>query len=175
MQSIEVGQPFTFWAIDYMSPLPITARGNEHILVVMDHFTKWCGAFPTADQKGSTVADILVSVRFLPVSDHQSCSTQTMQGPNFESNLMHNICNIMGTDKRRTTSYHPQCDGLVERQNRTLQIMLAAFVSKREGDLDLWLDPLISAYNTSTHESLGMSSFMRLFLGEHLDFRWNLD
>ena len=59
-QHIEVGEPFTFWAIDYMGPLPETARGNRHILVMMDHFSKWCEAFPTKDQKASTVANILL-------------------------------------------------------------------------------------------------------------------
>lgn len=161
MQPIEVGEPFTFWAMDYMGPLPITARGNKHILVVMDHFTKWCEAFPTKDQKASTVADVLVSKIFSrfgpPVVLHSD------QGQNFESNLMHNICNIMGIDKRRTTAYHPQCDGLVERQNRTLQNMLAAFASKREGDWDLWLDSVVYAYNTSAHESLGMSPYEIVF------------
>ena len=27
-QTIEVGKPFTFWAMDYMGPLPETSRGN---------------------------------------------------------------------------------------------------------------------------------------------------
>ena len=31
---ISVSQPFTFWAMDYMGPLPETSRGNKHILVV---------------------------------------------------------------------------------------------------------------------------------------------
>ncbi len=44
-QTIEVGEPFTFWAIDYMGPLPETSHGNRHILVAMDHFSKWCEAF----------------------------------------------------------------------------------------------------------------------------------
>ena len=35
-QHIKVGQPFTFWAMDYMGPLPETACGNRHILVMMD-------------------------------------------------------------------------------------------------------------------------------------------
>ena len=57
-QSIEVSEPFTFWALDYMGPLPETSRGNKHILVLMDHFTKWCEAFPTPNQKASTVAKL---------------------------------------------------------------------------------------------------------------------
>jgi hypothetical protein len=50
---ISVSQPFTFWAMDYMGPLPGTGRGNKHILVVVDHFTKWCEAFATPDQKSA--------------------------------------------------------------------------------------------------------------------------
>lgn len=50
--------------MDYMGPLPETSRGNKHILVVMDHFTQWCEAFATRDQKASTVADLLVNKIF---------------------------------------------------------------------------------------------------------------
>ena len=60
MQPIPVGEPFVFWALDYMGPLKETSKGNRHILVLMDHFTKWCEAFPTKDQKASTVASTLV-------------------------------------------------------------------------------------------------------------------
>ena len=40
---------------------------------------------------------------------------------------MHEVCDVMGITKTRTTAYHPQCDGQFERQNRTLQDMLSAF------------------------------------------------
>ena len=61
LQSIEVNEPFDFWAMHYMGLLPVTPHGNKHLLVVMDHFTKWCEVFPTTDQKAQTVAEILVS------------------------------------------------------------------------------------------------------------------
>ena len=94
LQSLQVSEPFTFWALDYMGPLPETHRGNKHILVLMDHFTKWCEAFPTPDQKASTVAKILVDRVFSrfrpPVVLHSD------QGANFESTLMHEVCDVMG-------------------------------------------------------------------------------
>ena len=61
LQPIDISEPFLFWAMDYMGPISEMARGNRHILVMMDHFTKWCEAFPTRDQKAATVASILVS------------------------------------------------------------------------------------------------------------------
>ena len=158
---ITVSQPFTFWAMDYMGPLPEKSRRNKHILVIVDHFTKWCEAFATPDQKASTVAPILVSrifSRFGPPAVLHSD-----QGRNFESTLLHKICNFMGITKTRTTSYHPQCDGQTERQNRTIQAMLSAFASNRRDDLDLWLDSVTFAYNTSRHDALGISPYEVVF------------
>ena len=154
LKPIEVSEPFVFWAMDYMGPIKETARGNKHILVLMDHFTKWCEAFPTKDQRASTVAQILVSrvfSRFGPPTVLHSD-----QGRNFDSTLMHEIYNLMGIKKTRTTAYHPQCDGLVERQNRTLQSILSAFVSEHSVDWDEWLNQAVFAYNTSVHESTGL-------------------
>ena len=68
------------------------------------------------------------------------------KGRNFESNLMHEICNGMGITKTRTTAYHPQCDGQTERQNRTIPGMLSPFlVSGQRDDWDSWLDSMTLA------------------------------
>ena len=161
LQSIEVSEPFVSWAMDYMGPLPETLRGNKHLLVVMDHFTKWCEVFATPDQKAKTVAAILVSrvfSRFGPPTVLHSD-----QGRNFEGNLMKEICTLMGIYKSRTTACHPQCDGQVERQNRTLQDMLSAFVSQNRNDWDLWVNLAAYAYNTSIHESTGYSPYELVF------------
>ena len=161
LQSIQVSEPFVFWAMDYMGPIKETDRGNKHILVLMDHFTKWYEAFPTKDQKASTVAHILVSRVF----SHFGPPTvlHSDQGRNFDSTLMHEVYNLMGIKKTRTTAYHPQCDGLVERQNCTLQNILSSFVSEHSVDWDQWIDQAVFAYNTSVHESTGMSPYEMLF------------
>ena len=161
LRPIQVSEPFVFWALDYMGPLQETATGNKHILVVMDHFTKWCEAFATKDQKAKTVARVLVSRLFSrfgpPTVIHSD------QGKNFDSILMHEVYNMMGLKKTRTTAYHPQCDGLVERQNRTLQGIITNFVSQHSLDWDNWLDQAVFAYNTSVHESTGLSPYEMVF------------
>ena len=40
------------------------------------------------------------------------------------SSLMLNICDPVGMKKINTASYHPQADGLVEKMNRTLHVMI---------------------------------------------------
>jgi len=161
LRPIQVSEPFVFWALDYMGPLKETATGNKHILVVMDHFTKWCKAFATKDQKAKTVARVLVSRLFSrfgpPTVIHSD------QGKHFDSILMHEVYNMMGLKKTRTTAYHPQCDGLVERQNHTLQDIITNFVSEHNLDWDNWLDQAVFAYNTSVHESTGLSPYEMVF------------
>ena len=161
IQTLEVSEPFTFCALDYMGLLPESSRGNKHILVLMDHFTKWCEAFFTSDQKAATVAKILVD-RVLsrfgpPVVLHSD------QGANFESTLMLEVCDIMGITRSRTIAYYPQCDGEEERQNRTLQNMLAAFCAKHDHDWDLWLDAVVFLSNTSRQKSIQTSPYEIVF------------
>ena len=76
---------------------------------------------------------------------------------------MHEVCDVMGITKTRTTAYHLQCDGQVERQNRTLQDMLVAFCTKHGNDWDLLLNAVVFAYNTSRQESLQTSPYEIVF------------
>ena len=46
-------------------------------------------------------------------------------GKSFLSQLMKEMCGVLGMKKINTTAYHPQTDGLFERFNRTLTSMLA--------------------------------------------------
>ena len=55
----------------------------------------------------------------------------------------------MGIKKSRSTAYHPQGDGQVERQNRILQEFLSSFVSEHPDNWDLYVDQAIYAYYTS--------------------------
>ena len=127
----------------------------------MDHFTKWCEAFPTRDQRVSNVVDSLVTRVFsrfgLPMIIHSD------QRRNFESNLIQEVSRLMGIHKSRTTAYHRQCDGLVQRKNRTIQGILSTFVSEHPGDWDNWVSLAVYAYNTSTHESTGYSPYEMVF------------
>ena len=69
----------------------------------------------------------------------------------------------MGIQKTRTTAYHPQGDGQIERQNRTLQEILSTFVSEHPNNWDLYVDQAVFAYNTSRHEATGFSPYELVF------------
>ena len=110
-------------AIDILGPLPQSEAGNIYILVVGDYFTKWMEAYPIPNQEAETVAKKLVDefiCRFsIPKQLHSD------QGCQFESQLVTQVCKLLHIAKSRTTPYHPQSDGLIERFNRTLIQLLA--------------------------------------------------
>lgn len=66
--------------------------------------------------------------------------------------------------KTRTTPYHPQSDGMVERFNKTLATMLSNYVDDNHRDWDECIPFVMMAYRASQHESTGFTPNM-LMLG----------
>lgn len=60
-------------------------------------------------------------------------------------------------NKLRTTGYHPQCNGLVERTIRTLKQMISAYVNVSHDNWDKILSDVVFAYNNNTHSSTGFA------------------
>ena len=151
LQKYQVGMPMERVALDITGPWPVSQSGNKYTLVVSDYFTKWAEAYPIPDQEAKTVAETFVSqfvARYgTPLLIH------TDQGRNFESKLFKEMCNLLGVKKTHTTSFHPQSDGLVERLNRTVGTMIAAYVNENQRTWDKDLQVLMMAYRATPHES----------------------
>jgi len=55
----------------------------------------------------------------------------------------------------RTTTYHPQTDGLIEQFNGTLKAMLKKFTSRNKRDWDEYLTYLLFSFREAPQESTG--------------------
>ncbi|KZR98030.1 Uncharacterized protein APZ42_006756 [Daphnia magna] len=78
--------------------------------------------------------------------------------------MVSEICKLFKIRQIRTTAYHPQTDGLVERFNRTLCDMLACYVVDEPEEWDKFLPFVTFAYNTSKQATLKDNPFY-LFYG----------
>ena len=76
---------------------------------------------------------------------------------------MQELCLLLGAHKTRTTPYHPASDGLVERFNRTLLMMLTMFAVEHRNDWDDLLPAVMMAYCSSVHESTSFSPYQLMF------------
>lgn len=114
---------FAHLNIDLVGPLP-HSRGYTHLLTIVDRFTRWPEAIPINDISAAGCARALVYhwvARFGVPADMSSD-----RGPQFTSSLWAAVSELLGTKLHRTTSYHPQANGLVERFHRTMKAALRA-------------------------------------------------
>ena len=127
----------------------------------MDHFTRYMMAFITKDQKAKTVTHILyeqfISVFGAPaklLSDH---------GTNFISTLVEELCSAFSIQKCRTTAYHTQCNGQVERFHQTLFQMIGKLAVDKKAQWEQHLPELLQAYNSTRSVVMGYSPHYLMF------------
>ena len=135
--------------------LPKTSRGNNYVVVFQDFLSKFPLAFPVPDQKTERLVRLLVEqvVPLFVVPE----ALLSDRGTNLLSHLMTSVCQLLGIKKLNTTSYHPQCDGLVERFNRTLKSMLRKHAADFRVQWDRYLPGVLWAYHNTPHDSTGES------------------
>ena len=148
-----IGWPWIFWTC----PLPLRRQplctGNGGLFFTLAE------ACPLSNKTDLAVADAFFPAdRFgMPAVIHSD------PGREFENHLMQELCLLCGAHKTRTTPYHPASDGLVERFNRTLLMMLAMFAGENRDNWEDLLPAVMMAYHSSVHESTGFSPYRLMF------------
>ena len=144
-------------SVDYFSPLQVTPGGNTYILLFTDRFSRWADIFSVtaAGFTAEGTANILVNL-CIPLC---KCP-RTILSDNrlkFCSKLSQAVHQLLGVHKLATSSYHPNCNGGVERVNHTMAQMLAMVVNERQDDWDLHLPHVEFAYSNSVSAATGLA------------------
>ena len=160
LQPIPVGGPFHRIGVDILK-LPQTTSGNQYVVVFVDYLTKWPEAFAIPDQRAETIARLLCE----QIICRHGIPEQLLsdRGANFLSDLILEICKVLGVKKLNTSGYHLQTDGLVKKFNSTLTNMIAKSCESRPYDWDQQLPYLLFAYRVSAQESTKDSPFFLLY------------
>ena len=91
------------------------------MLVIPDYATRYPKAVALRSTDAEHIAEELVTV-FLRVGVPHEILTD--QGSNFTSRLLTELYRLLHVHAIRTSPYHSQTDGLVQRFNQTLKAML---------------------------------------------------
>jgi len=87
----------------------------------------------------------------------------TEQGCNFLSDLFANVCKLLSIKRIKTTSYHPQSNGALERTHRVLVEYLRCYILGDQTDWDKWIAYATFVFNTTPHSSTGFTPHELLF------------
>ena len=161
LTSINSNRPFERIGIDLIGPFPRSTTMNKHIIVAVDYFTKW--VVVKAVPRATTAELVEFFVRKIVLQHGAPTFLISDRGKCFTADFTAKLLKAFETNHLLTTAYHPQCNGQVERFNHTFAQMLAMYVNTYHTNWDEYVDYVAFAYNTSRHESTGMTPFFALY------------
>ena len=131
------------------------SNGFNHLLTVVDRFSRWPSALPISDINAETIIDTFAHGW---ISQHGVPEVVTSdRGSQFSSTLFTQLMKTWGTKHIMTTAYHPEANGMVERLHRRLKESLIAL---GEGDRHGWywkLPMTLLALRTTVKPDIGAS------------------
>ena len=153
-------EPFSRILIDCVGPLPKTKSGNQYMLTIMCASTRFPEAIPLRNIKAKTIVRALTKVFTifgLPKS------VQSDQGSNFMSGTFQQVMDELGIKQYKSSAYHPESQGALERFHQTLKNMIRTYCFDTEKHWDEGIHFLLFAVRESVQESLGFSPFELVF------------
>ena len=113
--------------------------------------TRFVQVYPTRNNKGRTAGEKIFNefiMRFgFPKKLHHD------QGKEFDNKMFTRLHELSGIQASRTTPYHPQGDGSVERWNRTVINMLKKLPEKCKSNWKEHVNKLAFAYNCTRNDA----------------------
>ena len=156
---------FSHIHIDILSGFAPSRNGNTKLLTIIDRWTNWAEAIPMSSTSTIDCARVLIKDWIACFGLPQVISSD--RGKMFVSEIWSEVMQLLGIKHNKTTAYHPQANGKVERFHRTLKNALRARLNEAlnwEDQLPWTLLGLRSTPNLRT----GISPAMLVF-GQPLD------
>ena len=147
-------EPFSHIIIDCVGPLPKTKSQNEYLLTIMCSSTRFPEAIPLRSIKTNTILRALI--KFFTLFGLPK-SIQSDQGTNFMAHAFQQVMNQLGIKQYKSSAYHPESQGALERFHQTLKTMIRMYCIENSRDWDKGVHLLLFAIRESVQESLGFS------------------
>ncbi|XP_057331695.1 putative uncharacterized protein DDB_G0282133 [Microplitis mediator] len=146
-------------ALDIVVPNKTSANGYSYILTMQDDLSKYCFAIPLVSMTAKDIAIALVENFILKHGCPRVILTD--QGQAFIGKVMNCLAKTFKMKQIKTTAFHPQSNGSLERSHQVLTDYIKHFTSKN--DWDKWLPHATFAYNTSVHEGTKFTPYRLVF------------
>ena len=130
--------------------LPISDKGNQYILVFVDHFSRYCEIVIIPDKSADSIATAFLN-RWIA---RWGCPVNLVSdnGTEFINNIMTKLCNKLNIKRPQILPFRPQANAYVERLNRTILNILRTL---GEDNRRNWCEyiPLVQGSINSTYHA----------------------
>ena len=130
-------KPFERVMIDISGPLVASKNGYRYILGIVDVFSRFVMLIPVRSVTSKAIIDILTS-RWIPLFGVPEILVSD-GAYNLNSAMINDLFDEFGIHKVTSSPYHPQSNGIIERDFRTIKDMIFATVDSYGGD---WVSAL---------------------------------
>lgn len=136
--------------IDTIGPLQRTENNNKYAVTMMCELTKYLVIAPIANKEAGTVAKAIMQNLVLVYGKIDSILTD--QGTEYVNSIMNEMCENLGIEKIKSTPYHHETLGTIERNHRVLNEYLRSYLTS-DTEWEEWLRYFAYCYNITPHSS----------------------
>lgn len=154
------GNAFDKVSLDILGPLPTTKNGHSYILTIKDLFTKYSVVVPLIEATSLSIADAFEK-NFICIYGAPK-AILTDQGSNFLTSLMRNLAKKFKIRQYKSTAYHPQSQGSIERSHHVLIEHLKTQIANTT-DWDDHIELAMFSYNSNVHEGTQFTTFQLIY------------
>ena len=153
------------WSLDFIVGLPLTARGNNAILTVVDKLTKLVVLVPC---KNTLTAAGLQRLFLTHVESRFGTPAELIsdRDPKLVGAYWSQFCQQLGIKSSLSTADHAESDGQTERANKVVGEVLRNFTSQSKRSWDDLLPYAEFSLNNAVNASTGYSPFYLMY-GAH--------
>ena len=143
-----VSDRFQHVHIDLVGPMGMSSEGNTYMLTMLDRHTRWLEAVPMSNISAEHCARVFLMQWVARFGVPEILTSD--QGKQFDGHLFSSLMKMLGVQKIRTTAYHPQANGILERQHRTIKDALRCLSGTYE-DWELALPLVLLGLRSAIH------------------------
>ena len=133
----------------------------QNVLVLQDHFSKYIVAYVVKDQTARTATETLRNGYFRLFSAPAYLVSDQKKA--FTGHIITHLCDLYGVQKLRTSPYHAQTNGQVERMNQMIICMIGKLEEDKKACWSEHLPELLLAYNATRSAVTRYSPYYLLF------------
>ena len=135
--------------------------GNRYILSIQDRLTRYTVLIPLENETSTSIVNALIENYIYIYGSPKTILTD--QGANFLSELVTQFEQALKIKHIKTTSFHPQSNGNIERMHSTLGNLIKTSINENNNEWDENIKFISFAINSTTNQTTGYTPFELTF------------